>query len=251
MKKIFFISFIILDFSNLAFSLKSAGWDTSSKEELKTVYEKATAWFSSTSNCSVNIAYSSFSDHVTQKAYDHSEGFYRRDNQFVHVSSMGITTIQNKKIGLVVDSINQYLVLRNKAEIVSSPVDNNSLTELLNNVKAIKKQSIANGETAYRIEFRPNAIYEAFEFRINAKGLFTMITYYYDKEVQEDEDDPASLKGRPRMEIVFSGYQLNVKFDYDKEFSEKKYLEEKTGKIILNKEYRNFEVKDYRFDAKK
>ena len=100
-------------------------------------------------------------------------------------------------------------------------------------------------------EFKPNDLYAAFEFRVNAKGLFTLITNYYSTELQENEDDPNSLKGKPRMEIAFSGYQTNVKFDYNKEFSEKKFITENGGKIVLNKEFKNFELKDYRFTTKK
>lgn len=252
MKKYLFIPVIFISLALVSFTVKPKVVlvDASSKEELKKAYEKAIEWFSSFPNCKVDIKYSSFTDHTSTKAYDQSVGFYKRDKNNVHVSSMGVTTIQNEKICLVVDTVNQIIVLKNKTELNTAPVDSKSLSELLDNVKSLKKQN-AGDETLYQMEFKPNELYSSFEFRINTKGQFASITYYYSKEVKEDEDDKKSMIGKPRMEIAFSGYESNVKFNYENEFSEKRFVKETSGKITLNDHYKKYELKDYRFTEKK
>ena len=253
MKKLFYIPLIFISLALVSFTTKPkvTSLDATSKEELKNAYEKAIAWFSNNSNCKVNIKYSSFTDHTTTKAYDQSVGFYERDKNNVHVSSMGITTIQNEKICLVVDSVNQIIVLKNKTELSTAPVDSKNLSELLDNVKSLKKQNIAEGGTLYQLEFKPNELYSSFEFKLNKNGLFSSITYYYSKERKEDEGDKNSIAGKPRMEIAFSGYESNVKFNYENEFSEKQFIKNISGKVILSDHYKKYELKDYRFKEKK
>lgn len=253
MKKVILIALILLSYICFSFTImfQTISWETSSKEELRAAYEKAITWFTNNSNCKVDINYFSYSDYATTKPYDHSTGFYKRNNENLHSSAMGITTIQNEKLSLVIDTVNQIIVIKNKSEFNKTPVDSKSLSDLLDNVKSLKKQNRNEGETAYRLDFKPNELYSAFEFIINTKGQFTRIIYYYSREMQQDEENKNSLKGKPRMEINFSGYQTNTSFNYDKEFSEKIFLNEVAGKIVLNGNYKKYEMKDYRFEVKK
>jgi hypothetical protein len=246
MKKAFLLSIVFLATVLVSFRPGVTGpWNTASKAELKTAYDKAIAWFSENQSCSVNISYASYMDYTTLKPYDHSEGFYKRNRDNFHVSSMGITTIQNEKMCVVADTLNQIIILRKKATLNQGPVDAKGLSELLDNAASLKKQTL-NSETAYRVEFKPNAAYSAFEFRVNSKGLFTSIIYFYSKEMQEDEEEKGAPKSKPRMEIAFSGYESNAKFDHQKEFSGKQFIKESTGKITLNDLYKHYELKDYR-----
>jgi hypothetical protein len=253
MKKIFSIAVVFLSMTCISFTMRSKemSWDASTKEELKGAYEKAIAWFSNNPTCKVNIKYSSYSDHTSTKPYEESQGFYKRSNGNLHISALGITTIQNEKMYLLADTVNQLIILKNKAEFNASPVDSKSLSDLLDHVKSLKKQNAPEGEILYRLEFNPNDIYSAFEFKINTKGQFTDIIYYYSKEVKQEEDNKNSLIGKPRMEIAFSGYESNVNFNYDKEFSEKRFIKEVKGKITVNENYKKYELKDYRFAQKK
>lgn len=228
-----------------------SSWNASSKEELKAAYEKASSWFSSNTNCKVDLKYSSYTDYTSVKPYEESEGFYKRENGNLHILSMGITTIQNEKMCMIADTVNQIVILKNKAERDQSPLNSKALSDLLNNTAALKKQTISPELTAYRLEFKTNPMYSAFEFRVNSKGQFSNIIYYYSKEVKEDEEDKNSVTGKPRMEITFSAYQSNIKFDHDAEFSLKKFIKESAGKIALEDHYQGYELKDYRLKEKK
>lgn len=224
----------------------TTGWEKADKAEVIAVYEKAMSWFSTNENCKVAVNYASFTDHQITKAYDQSYGYYRKDKKNIHTAALGIITIQNERVCFIIDSANKMIVLKSKAELSQPLFDQKSFSESLDRVKALKKQKDEQGNMIYRIEYFPNAVYEASEFNVNEKGLITKVKYYYNKEVQENEQDPKSLKGKPRLEISFIGYQTNVKFNYEKEFSEKNYLKDIGKRPILNDNYKKFELKDYR-----
>ncbi|MFL5763548.1 MAG: hypothetical protein ACJ77K_06355 [Bacteroidia bacterium] len=219
-------------------------WESCSKAEISVAYEKAIQWFSGNSSCSVSLNYASFMNYTTLIPSDESSGFYRKSKTNFHVNSVGIRTLCNGQYCLVADTANQIIVLKNKTE-QTSPIGSKDLDNLLSHVQAMKKMDLKNGITAYRLEFKPNDIYTAFEFRTNSSGTFDRITYYYSKEAKEDEDDEKSPKGKPRMEISFSNYATNVKFS-EGEFSTAAYVKENGRKILLNEHYKNFELKDYR-----
>jgi hypothetical protein len=244
---VFAISMLFLSF--IKKSIVSE-WEASDKTDITKVYEKAMEWFSKNTNCKVDVKYFSFKDYTSTTAYDQLTGYYKRDKDNIHSFALGINTIQNAKMCLVIDSVNTMIIVKNKSDLKQPLFDAASFSQLLDNVKAMKKQKSENNETVYRIEFKPNELYTATELVINDKGLITVVKYYYSKELKEDEDDPKTYKGRPRMEVHFDAYQTDVNFNYDKEFSEKKYLKEEAGKIVLNEVYKKYELKDYRFAMK-
>lgn len=241
---IFALSILICSFTNTRLI---SGWEKAEKPEVISVYEKAMGWFSTNENCKVTVQYASYTDHQSTKAYEQSNGYYKKDKKNIHTSALGIVTIQNEKVCFIVDSTNKMIVLKSKAELSQPIFDPKSFSESLDRVKALKKQKDEQGNMLYRIEYFPNAVYEASEFNVNEKGLITKVKYYYNKEVQENENNSKSLKGKPRLEITFSGYQTNVKFNYEKEFSEKYYLKDIGKNPVLNDNYKKFELKDYRF----
>ncbi len=247
--KISFILFIAIAFS---FTKKTMlpSWEVATKEEFTAVYEKSTGWFSKNLNYKVNVKYASYSDHSLAVAYEQSTGYFKRSNDFIHSSVLGIITVQNEKVCIMLDSLNQFIVVNSKKEVQQTLFDPKTFSELLSKVKSIKKQKSEKGETTYQLEFPTNGLYSKYEFQTNVQGLPSVMKYYYSKEMKKDEKDENSLKGKPRLEVSFSGYQTNVNFVYEKEFSEKQFLKIENNKIVLNEKYRNFEVKDYRFAVK-
>ena len=254
MKKIGFITvLIVIEFAAVGFKATPAvdAWQTSSKDELVSVYKKAMEWFSTSTNYKVDVKYSSFSDHSTMTPYDNSEGYYVRSNNNFHSMVLGVQTIQNNKMRLVIDAASQIIIINNSSKTTQALFDAKGFAELADQLKAIKKQKNADGEIVYRMEFKPNGLYKTCEFKLNEIGLLTGLKYYYSKEMMEDEEDASSMNGTPRVEIEYKNYQTGLSLDYEKEFSERTYFKEDGKKIILNSEYKKFEVKDYRFADKK
>ncbi len=253
MNKLIVVNIFI--FSAVCFSFtqerKTDAWEIASKEEVIAVSQKYSEWFLKNLNYKVDINYTSFSDHNSTTAHDVFNGFYKRNNNNFHSLAMGVNTIQNERMKLSVDSISHFIVVNNKMTIDQTPVNTKSFSDLLDNVKSIKKQKNSVGEITYHIEFKPNDMYSAYEFKINGKGMLVLMKYYYSKELKDETTSGDIIKGKPRLEVSFNNYETNVNFNYEKEFSEKKYLKEEGKKIVLTGRYKNFELKDYRVLEKK
>ncbi|MBL7884300.1 MAG: hypothetical protein JNL69_09535 [Bacteroidia bacterium] len=220
-------------------------------EEVLPVFEKAINWFLITKSYRVNITFNSYLNHTSTVSHDKAEGYYKRDGNNFSSSAMGVHALQNDRIRITVDSINQLIVINNKSEVSQIPVDISSFSMLLEMAVAIKKQKSDNGLQTFKIELDKNNLYKSYEFTVNEKGLLKNIKYYYNQELKADEDDENSIKGKPRVEIVFNNYETSVKFNPEVDFSEKKYFKEENNKILLKDNYKKFEVKDYRFTVKK
>jgi hypothetical protein len=241
-------------FSNCCYAqtnVNTAKFETTTKEEVLPAFEKAINWFLITKSYSVNVVYTSYMNHTTTIPYDKSDGYYKRSGNNFSSSAMGVHVLQNDKIRITVDSVNQLIVINNSSEVSQAPVDISSFAMLLEKAVSIKKQRLANGVLTYKIDFDKSNIYKSYEFSLDEKGLLKNIKYYYNQELKADEEDENSVKGKPRIEITFNGYETNIKFNAEVDFSEKKYLKEENNKIILKDSYKKFEIKDYRFAIKK
>lgn len=244
--------FLIIAFASFAQAKPvNATWETATKDETLKAIDKAVSWFAKTPMYEVKVTYSSFVNYTINTPTDKSEGYYKRNGNNFNSHIMGTHTIQNDRMKILVDTANQIIVINNKSNISDMPVDTSSVSKMLENVKSIKKQKNESGLIVFKIEFKPNSMYSFYEFSINEKGLFKYVKYYYSQELIEDEEDENSIKGKPRIEIFYSSYNSNVKLFTEADFSEKLYFKEENKKIILNTNYKNFEVKDYRYAVKK
>lgn len=252
MKKGFLILMCLIAFIGSSFKPSEyiASWETASKEEFLKASEKASNWFSQNTNYKVDITYSSFTDHSSTNAHDIYSGYYKRQNNNFASSAMGVLTIQNDKYRISVDTVNHLMMLQNKTEIGQAIGDAKSFSDLLDRVKAIKKQKGENGSVSYKIDFNQNDLYSAYEFKVNEKGYLVFMKYYYSKELKDEQEDK-TLTGKPRLEVAFSNYQTNVKFNHEKDFSEKQFVKEEGKKIIPIGNYSKYEFKDYRYTVKK
>lgn len=246
---------VLLQLSNSIAASTQGTWIPAAKADVMDAYRNAAEWFVKTPNYQLSIRYASFVDYNTPVAYDHSEGSYIRYGKNVCSTMFGTTTVQNSSLRFLVDSTNQMIILNNAAPAGQSPVDLQSLSDLLDHVQSMKKQVLAGGNMLYRIEFKPNEEYSACEFELNEKGLFSKLYYYYSKEMSDEDeegDDAANrpvAKTRPRLEIAFTGYKQLNRVD-EQVFSEKKYFRIAGGKVIPADKYKNYQVKDYRTATK-
>ncbi|MCW3104302.1 MAG: hypothetical protein JWO09_2742 [Bacteroidetes bacterium] len=232
-------------------------WENASKKEVMDKFRNALDWFTKTGAYKVNVSYASFVDHTTAVPYERSEGSFVKDGKNLHSVVLGMHTIQNERYRITVSDDEQMIALNNLSGTEQLPVDMESFSDLLDHVQAIRKQVKAGG-TCYRIEFAPNGLYASFEFELDAAGLLGKLTYFYSAEMTEENDEAdesgnvnkGKIQGKPRMEISFYNYQQNLKVDYEKEFSEKKYFTASGKKVTLSEKYRHYELKDYRYDLK-
>lgn len=259
MKRSFILLLTALSGYSAAATKIADSWKPAAKADVLTCYRKAIDWFAQTGNYRVCITYASFVDHSTTAAFDRSAGYYIRNGKNVHSCIMGIHTVQNDKLRFAVDTINKVMVLNDAGGTGQTMPSLAAFSDLLDHVKNVQWKQLPNG-SSYRIEFRPNELYSAFEFELNEKGLLLKLKYFYSREMTEESDEvedsdvpekKEALKSRPRLEITFSGYQTAFTPDYEKEFSEKKYVRADGKKFLPAEKYKGYQVKDYRLNLKK
>ena len=81
------------------------------------------------------------------------------------------------------------------------------------------------------------------------------LVYYYSEQIEEDDGEgqyrsPLKTKVKPRLEVLFTNYQSPVAIA-ESEFQEKFIVLSDKQKIHLSDKYQSFQLKDYRYQAKK
>lgn len=249
-------AYIILLFT-VIFSVSTAqvgAWEVATKTEMIVAYQKTWTWFTNTQNYAFKLKYTSYKDFVSKEIIESSEGYYKRLGNKYKTEAVGIKTIQNEKVRIIIDTTDKLITVLNPSKLNPALTDAKDLEVMLDNVKALKKRKIGKS-VCYRIDFITNELYEAYEFTINDKGLLESLVYYYSEQIEEDDGDgqylsPLKTKVKPRLEVLFSNYQAPVTIS-ESEFQEKSIVLNDKQKINLLDKYKAFQLKDYRYQTKK
>lgn len=245
-----FLLILIVFYSNA----QVGAWELATKAEMIAAYQKACTWFSNTQNYAFKLKYTSFKNHTSNEVIESSEGYYKRLGNKYKTEAIGIKTVQNEKVRIIIDTTDKLITVLNPGKLNPSLTESKDLEVMLDNVKALKKRKVGKS-ICYRIDFIKNELYEAYEYTINEKGLLQSLVYYYSEQTEDDDGDgeyttPIKTKVKPRLEVIFSNYQTPIAIA-ESEFYEKLVVLNGNQKINLLDKYKAFQVKDYRYQAKK
>ncbi|MBI3518104.1 MAG: hypothetical protein HY062_01935 [Bacteroidetes bacterium] len=251
MRKAVYILFV---FVSTISSAQVGTWEVATKSEVISSYQKTWTWFTNTQNYAFKLKYTSYKDYVSKEIIESSEGYYKRLGNKYKTEVVGIKTIQNEKVRIIIDTLDKIITVLNPGKLNPALTNAKDLEVMLDNVKALKKRKIGKS-VCYRIDFIKNELYEAYEFTINDKGLLESLVYYYSEQIEEDDGDgqylaPLKTKVKPRLEVLFTNYQAPITIA-ESEFQEKLIVLNDKEKINLLDKYKAFQLKDYRYQAKK
>lgn len=232
---------------------QAGAWQTASSQEVAAAYSKAAAWFTATPSYFFKLKYTSFKNHHSNEQIESSEGYYKRVSNNYVTEAMGIKTLQNGHLKLIIDTIDRRITMMNPGKLNPGIDNTTELETLLAGAKTLKKATQAKN-TRYRIDFNKNEQYEAYEFVINDKGVMTGLTYYYSEQIEKEDGDgryktPIDVKIKPRLEITFFDYQVPANYA-DAEFSGRDVLTNGKGKPNLTASYKDYRLLDYRSQTK-
>ncbi len=236
--------------STVAWS-QSAAWENASRQELVAAYRISYNWFINTPSYSFKLNYISYGDAVSKEPIENSEGYYKRVANNCVSEIIGIKTLQNANLKVVVDTADRLVTVTDPGNLSPAMTGQEELMALLDNARGLKKMKQSKS-TRYHIDFKEGGQYEAYEFIVNDKGQGEGLTYYYQEQITraDGEGEDKEIKMKPRLEIRFSDYQVPAKYT-ESEFSERGILVHEKGKLNLTAAYRNFRLLDYRLQAKK
>jgi hypothetical protein len=251
MKKLLFFTLVLLLCDRLR--SQNAVWQPATREEVVDAYKSVWSWFVGNSSYEFRLRYASYKGHQSNEVLESSEGYYKRSGTKYKTECVGIKTIQNEKVKIIVDTADKMIALTNPGTLSLNMVEAADLIRLLDNVKALRKRAVRNS-VQYRIEFRKNELYEAYEFTVNKDNMLDKLVYYYAEQTEKDYGDgdveaAREWKIKPRLEIDFSNYLVPSRTAAN-EFTDNSIILTEGKKVSLAGKYRSFVVKDYRFEKK-
>jgi hypothetical protein len=241
-----FAGYIILLGFLCSFKGNTDGWIKIDEKETLSALKEGMNWYGKQKNYMVSIKYESFEDYVTPIPSDKSEGYYKQEGKNYHSFALGIHTIQNERMKLIVDSARKTIVLSDKDTAARmSPYSSDEILKLLSGTKGMLKQGLKDG-MQYRIDCGKNSSFERYEFIVGKDKMLNKLCYYLREAISHDVNNPKAIKTMPRAEINFYNPVSKPVLDYKKEFDESRYVMKKDKGYVPVELFKNYRVKDLR-----
>lgn len=228
----------------LGFSFPSAWMNITSEEMLK-FFEQQNKILRETVSYSVQVEHASYEDHATITPHENSVGYFKKDGSNYHSFLLGVHTIQNSKIKVVIDSSGKKIMVSDPDKSFEQNIFQEQNMQQITLWKSYKKRNENTG-TAYRVEYKDGCALEAVEWLINQENILGKFTMYYSVFDWKENWKAKPVKYRPRLEIKFLNFKKGVKFKYTEEFDEKKYVSFDGKKYLPSKEFSEYRLFDAR-----
>jgi hypothetical protein len=174
---------------------------------------------------SMTIEYNLFSSYTATTAHESSKGKFIRQNANYYSELLGITTVQNAKHKITINTQEKSLLLSNpdKTPPAPSPV---LLDSILRVCSSIDRIDLGAGKKLYQLKFAKLTYYdyERIDIHLGSNQLIEKFVLYFRSAVVLDDNDQNLKKDKPRLEISYSAIILNSEVDTNL-FSEKIYVE--------------------------
>jgi hypothetical protein len=242
--RIIFICSLLL----FAFCPVDETWVNVRKEEVLNDFSGVRNWFASNESYQLKLKYQSFESFSSMKSADESIGYFKRSKLNYHSVMMGIETIQNEKIRIMVDSSNKTILLAEPKKELQSPFDEQEYIKVLDKCRALKKME-GPTEKKLRIEFPAKFYMDSYTITIEKKEIIKKLVIYFGQEISANENEKNAKKSKPRVEISFSEHKANAVIP-PHEFSTKKYIEFDGKNYKTNKLYSEYKIYDTRVKTK-
>jgi hypothetical protein len=244
LKYILFFIFLLTETAGIAQS--NYPWKVITKEKAKSFIVSMRAWIDKHPDYSVNLNYYSYKNYTDQTPFDKSIGYLKRSGENVNSFAIGIKNIQNETYRLAVDTARKIILVAYPRKGNKSVGDIDT-AQLMNKVEKFSSFSTAE-ESGLRVEFKTKVNIGSIEIFTGKNGeIKKMIWYYASRVTNADETDKASNDvSLPKVEVIYSNYNLNISFDYKKEFDEKQFFTLKDKIFVPTQKYKDYQIKDTR-----
>lgn len=243
-KYIYISVFLLIEIMGTAQS--NYPWKVITKEKAKDLITVMRTWTDKHPDYSVNLNYYSYKNYTDLSPFDKSVGYLKRNGENVNSLAIGIKNIQNATYRLAIDTARKIILIGNPRKGGKSVGDIDT-SQLMNKVEKFSSFSNAD-ESGLRVEFKKNSNIGSIEIHTGKTGEIKKIVWYYATRVTnidetDKENNDASL---PKVEVIYSNYNLKVSFDYKKEFDEKQFFTVKDKIFVPTQKYKDYKIKDTR-----
>ncbi|HLP13532.1 MAG TPA: hypothetical protein VK177_16470 [Flavobacteriales bacterium] len=222
-------------------------WVLAKKDDVEEASKKVSAFYELKTNFSVNILHQTFIGHRTLTAHDQSKGYLKRKGNLFHSFMLGIHSYQDDVIRFTVDTVNRTILVADKKTGETS-ADLNVETLIAQKNAAAFKRSEANGNLAFRIDYKKDHPVEATELHVNNDFSIREIVIYFHNEMPVSQEENAA-KAKGKAKITYSDYNMSPIFG-NNEFSHKPFFTFKNTKVVKTGKYSNYTIIDNRIERK-
>lgn len=194
------------------------------------------------SSYSVDIRYSTFKGLKSTVPFESSVGYFQKSNNVKQTSILGVTTIDNAKHKITLDSINKIVALNNSVP-TGDVVDLEQYKQMKSYIEFIKKKETKSSIT-YLIQYNSKSPISKTQLVLTKSGqLKSMIVNYAKAKEYRDENDDLQ-KDYLWLKMDYLNYSKKIK---NKELRESQLLLKNNGEYRLTTKYKTFQLADLRF----
>lgn len=228
-----------------------AGWENITRAGFEQAMNNVGTFFNQHTTYSVEVVHTSYKGWNAKNAFDKMRGYFKRDGDKYSSKILGIHTIQNKDMRVVIDSMNRTLIVTDPVKFKTSDIMNLQYNEAARFVTAYKERNTSVGKL-YRVEFNDTLLrYAAYEVELTKNNEVRDIVIYLRDEYPEDMNYPNSPKVHPKVRIDFIDFDTKPAFSSD-DFDVAEYVALVGKKLsITNPEYKDYRLIDNRFSQGK
>ncbi len=234
-------------FYHYSFSQTSEKWVTISKDDARKMFQDMSNAYLQTPTFSMQINQTSYIGHTSVVPHDEAEGKFFKSNKSYVSNLLGIKTVQNEKIKIVIDSTNKLIAISNSDRSYKAIPSIEDIDQSLFFVIDVKKMS-SNGLIFYSLRFKENFTYSKMDFTLTNDFFLKEIVMYFSDDLPVNPDDEEhSAKSKLKYRVTYSGIKKNLILN-PKIFLESEYLyfNTKQKTYSLNENYKKYKFQDLR-----
>ena len=196
----------------------------------------------------MNITYNVFLNYSATRPYETETGIYKQHNNLRYNKLKEIESLQNKDYLVVVDNDQKRIVVSNPSKFNPATITMLNLDSALAICSAVNYVTDPSGLGGYQMTFKPNAIsaFDKIEIYYNKKTFIVEKLFFYYREKMKLAKEANVVSEKPRLEITFSKFDFK-KIEDEHVFSEKRFIEKRSGKYAAAEAYKGYQVIDQKF----
>ena len=243
MKYLYKISFIVFGVIFWLPCLSQDVWKSINISEFKEEMNQIKMKIASINKFQVETEYLSYENGEKEIVHDRFNGYVKKDGIKLHNYNLGIHSIQNEDMKVVVDSSNELIALVQR-DTSSFQIISAELKDVIYEKALSIKKRVVGDDVFYQMKYDKEFDITEYTIQFNKSGQVKMIDLTYSETTKNN----ANLDVNIRVRILFTHWNLNPQFSKN-DFSYKDYIVKNENKYYLTELYRDFELMDQRINA--
>ncbi|MBL4705798.1 MAG: hypothetical protein JKY54_14830, partial [Flavobacteriales bacterium] len=180
------------------FAVSQTAWQEVNRDEVVKVYSDIGKFYFEKEAYHIKFKYSSYKGHHSSVAHEQSNGELKRKGKLICVESLGVKTIQDEKIKVIVDKRAKMIGVYHPETVYYRAVNPEMDQKTLTYAEKFYKRESGN-KTEYKILFKPSSGMEKVLITVGQKYFLKEITTYYSAELEWEDENGNKKKSKAKL----------------------------------------------------